>query len=67
MYKKKDYEKVVSMANVLISFLDGEVFRFDVQRVDRNGLVFYQGDLYIENMHWLISSRGKIYMEVDVG
>ena len=62
-YRISDYEKVVSMAGILINFLDGDVHRFDIQRVERNGLVFYQGILDIENQRWIISSRGKIYME----
>lgn len=63
IYRKSDYEKVVSMAAELINFLDGEICRFDVQRVERNGIIFYQGVLDIENQRWIISSKGKIYME----
>ena len=62
-YRISEYEKVVAMAAELINFIDGEIYRFDIQRVERNGLVFYQGILDIENQRWIISSRGKIYME----
>lgn len=63
IYRKSDYEKVVSMAAEIINFLDGEIYRFDIQRVERNGIIFYHGVLDIENQRWIISSRGKIYME----